>query len=89
VHESWRASLRKLARHVLSAATAAGSQDQVRSTTPVALQHRVNLISAILSLSAEPNASDLKAMIAHAARPARKTVRRARAARHGDNSGDF
>jgi hypothetical protein len=75
-HESWRASLRKPARHVLSAATAAGSQDQIRSAMPVALQHRVNLALAILSLPAEPNASDLKVMIAHAARPARKTVRR-------------
>jgi hypothetical protein len=87
--ESWRASLRKLARHVLSAATAAGSQDQTRSTTPVALQHRVNLISAILSLPAEPNASDLTMMIAHIARAARKTVHRRQATRRGDNSGDF
>jgi len=89
VYESWRASLRKLARHVLSAATAAGSQDQIRSAMPVALQHRVNLTLAILSLSAEPNASDLEVMIAYGARAATKTVCRNEAARRGDNSGDF
>src|SRR6185312_2334258 len=88
-YESWRASLRKPARHVLSAATAAGSQDQIRSAMPVALRHSVNLISAILSLPAEPNASDLTTMIAHGAQAARKTVRRRHTMRRGDNSGDF
>jgi hypothetical protein len=55
---------------------------------PVALQHRVNLISAILSLPAEPNASDLTMMIAHGVRAARKTVFLKQASRRGDNSGD-
>jgi hypothetical protein len=56
---------------------------------PVAPLHRDNLILAILSLPAEPNASDLEVMIAHAARAARKTVCHAQATRHGDNSGDL
>jgi hypothetical protein len=42
---------------------------------PVARQHRVNLALAILSLPAEPNASDLTTMIAHGVRAATKTVR--------------
>src|ERR1700752_902228 len=56
---------------------------------PVVPLHRDNLILAILSLPAEPNASDLKVMIAHAAQAARKTVRRRQATRHGCNAGDF
>jgi hypothetical protein len=56
---------------------------------PVALRHSVNLISAILSLPAEPNASDLSTMIAHGVQAARKTVHRRHTMRRGDNSGDF